>query len=132
MTSHATLVARGWGKCCIVGCSEIEIAPNGKSFTTKSGKVVKEGDWISMNGTKGIVYEGSLDLVDANLEENQAYKDLMKYVDEVRVLQIRTNTDTPKDAKKAVEFGAEGIGLFRTEHMFYGEGADKASSCSER
>ena len=126
MTSHAALVARGWGKCCIVGCSEIEIAPNGKSFTTKSGKVVKEGDWISMNGTKGIVYEGSLDLVDANLEENQAYKDLMKYVDEVRVLQIRTNTDTPKDAKKAVEFGAEGIGLFRTEHMFYGEGADKA------
>ncbi|HHZ20631.1 MAG TPA: pyruvate, phosphate dikinase, partial [Firmicutes bacterium] len=126
MTSHAALVARGWGKCCIVGCSEIEIAPNGKSFTTKSGKVVKEGDWISMNGTKGIVYEGSLDLVDANLEENQAYKDLMKYVDEVRVLQIRTNADTPKDAKKAVEFGAEGIGLFRTEHMFYGEGADKA------
>lgn len=126
MTSHAALVARGWGKCCIVGCADIEIAPDGKSFKTKSGKVVKEGDWISLNGTKGTVYEGSLALVDADLEKNQAYSELMKYVDEVRVLQIRTNSDSPSDAKKAIEFGAEGIGLFRTEHMFYGESSDKA------
>ncbi|MGE5527560.1 MAG: pyruvate, phosphate dikinase, partial [Patescibacteria group bacterium] len=125
MTSHAALVARGWGKCCIVGCSDIEIAADGKSFTTKGGKVVKEGDWITLNGTKGLVYEGSLELVDADLEKNQTYKDFMKLVDAVRVLRVRTNADTPKDAKKAVEFGAEGIGLFRTEHMFYGEGSDK-------
>jgi pyruvate,orthophosphate dikinase len=125
MTSHAALVARGWGKCCIVGCSDIEVAEDGKSFKTKDGKVIKEGDWISLNGTKGVVYEGSLNLVDADLEHNQTYKDFMKMVDETRVLKVRTNADSPKDAQKAVEFGAEGIGLFRTEHMFYGEGSDK-------
>ena len=124
MTSHAALVARGWGKCCIVGCSEIEIAPDGKSFTTKSGKVIREGDWISLNGTKGLVYEGEMPLVDVDLEKNETYRDFMKLVDEVRVLKVRTNADTPKDAKKAIEFGAEGIGLFRTEHMFYGEGSE--------
>ena len=125
MTSHAALVARGWGKCCIVGCAEIEIAKDGKSLKTKSGATVKEGDWITLNGTKGLVYAGSMDLADAELDKNQAYKDLMKLVDGVRVLKIRTNADAPKDTKKAVEFGAEGIGLFRTEHMFYGEGSDK-------
>ena len=123
MTSHAALVARGWGKCCIVGCSEIEIS--GKTFKAKSGAVVKEGDWITLNGTRGLVYEGSMDLVDADLEKNQTYKDFMKLVDQTRVLKVRTNSDTPKDARKALEFGAEGIGLFRTEHMFYGEGSDK-------
>jgi pyruvate,orthophosphate dikinase len=86
---------------------------------------VKEGDWITLNGTKGLVYSGSLPLVDVDLEHNTSYTDLMKLVDKVRVLKIRTNADTPKDSKKAVEFGAEGIGLFRTEHMFYGEGSDK-------
>ena len=125
MTSHAALVARGWGKCCIVGCSDIEIGDDGKSFRTKKGTVVKEGQWISLNGTKGTVYEGSLALVDVDLEHNKSYGDLMKLVDKVRVLRIRTNADTPKDSAKAVEFGAEGIGLFRTEHMFYGEGSDK-------
>jgi len=125
MTSHAALVARGWGKCCIVGCSDIEITDDGKSLKTKSGTVVKEGEWISLNGTKGLVYPGSLDLVDANLEANPTYRDFMKLVDAQRFLKVRTNADTPKDAKKAVEFGAEGIGLFRTEHMFYGEGSDK-------
>ncbi|MFA5375736.1 MAG: pyruvate, phosphate dikinase [Dehalococcoidia bacterium] len=125
MTSHAALVARGWGKCCIVGCADVEIADNNKSFKTKSGKTVSAGDWITLNGTKGAVYEGSLALVDADLEHNKTYKDFMKLVDKARRLGVRTNADTPKDAKKARDFGAEGIGLFRTEHMFYGEGSDK-------
>jgi pyruvate,orthophosphate dikinase len=125
MTSHAALVARGWGKCCIVGCGDLEVADDNKSFHTKKGDVVKEGDWISLNGTKGLVYQGSVNLVDVNLEENQAYRDLMKIVDKVRELKVRTNADTPADARKARSFGAEGIGLFRTEHMFYGEGSDK-------
>ncbi|HCA79819.1 MAG TPA: pyruvate, phosphate dikinase, partial [Bacteroidetes bacterium] len=125
MTSHAALVARGWGKCCIVGCSDVQIGDDGKSFKTKNGVVVKEGDWITLNGTKGVVYQGSLPLVDVDLEHNKSYVDLMKLVDTMRVLRIRTNADTPKDSAKAIEFGAEGIGLFRTEHMFYGEGSDK-------
>lgn len=123
MTSHAALVARGWGKCCVVGCADIEVAA--KSFTTKDGVVIKEGDWISINGTKGLVYQGELPLVDADLEHNTSYLDLMQLCDQLRTLKIRTNADTPKDAAKAVQFGAEGIGLFRTEHMFYGEGSDK-------
>ena len=125
MTSHAALVARGWGKCCIVGCGDLEVADDNKSFHTKKGAVVKEGDWISLNGTKGLVYQGSVNLVDVNLDQNQAYRDLMKIVDKVRELKVRTNADTPADARKARSFGAEGIGLFRTEHMFYGEGSDK-------
>ena len=125
MTSHAALVARGWGKCCIVGCSDMEIADDEKSFTTKKGAKVKEGDWISLNGTKGTVYQGKLPLVDVDLENNKSYTELMKLVDKVRVLGVRTNADTPKDAAQALKFGAEGIGLFRTEHMFYGEGSDK-------
>ncbi|MCS7048172.1 MAG: pyruvate, phosphate dikinase [Verrucomicrobiae bacterium] len=125
MTSHAALVARGWGKCCIVGCSDLRIADDEKSFTTKSGVTIKEGDWISLNGTKGLVYEGSLPLVDVDLEHNKHYLELMKLVDKARVLKVRTNADTPKDAAQAIKFGAEGIGLFRTEHMFYGEGSDK-------
>lgn len=125
MTSHAALVARGWGKCCIVGCGDIEIHSDTKTFKTNSGAFVHEGDWISLNGTKGLVYNGSLDLVDIDLNKNKSYKDLMKLVDATRTMGIRTNADTPKDAAKALEFGAEGIGLFRTEHMFYGEGSDK-------
>ncbi|HOK81012.1 MAG TPA: pyruvate, phosphate dikinase, partial [bacterium] len=125
MTSHAALVARGWGKCCIVGCSDIEIASDNKSFRTKSGVVVNEGGWISLNGTKGLVYQGSLPLVDVDLDHNESYQYFMKIVDKVRKLKVRANADTPEDAKKALKFGAEGIGLFRTEHMFYGEGSDK-------
>ncbi|HNX90953.1 MAG TPA: pyruvate, phosphate dikinase [Candidatus Omnitrophota bacterium] len=125
MTSHAALVARGWGKCCIVGCSDIEIAEDGKSVKTKKGNVIKEGEWISLNGTKGLVYQGKLPLVDINLENNKSYTELMKLVDKFRVLKVRTNADTPKDAAQAVKFGAEGIGLFRTEHMFYGENSEK-------
>ncbi|MBF0532694.1 MAG: pyruvate, phosphate dikinase, partial [Candidatus Omnitrophica bacterium] len=125
MTSHAALVARGWGKCCIVGCSDVEIGDDGKSFTTKKGATIKEGDWITLNGTKGLVYQGSLPLVDVDLDHNDSYVELMKLVDKVRVIKVRTNADTPKDAAQAIKFGAEGIGLFRTEHMFYGEGSDK-------
>ncbi|MCM8768271.1 MAG: pyruvate, phosphate dikinase [Candidatus Omnitrophica bacterium] len=125
MTSHAALVARGWGKCCIVGCSEIEIAADNKSFTAKAGKIIREGDWISLNGTRGLVYEGSLPLVEPQLEKNQAYRDLMKLVDSIKQMGVRANADTPEDARKALQFGAEGIGLFRTEHMFYGEGSEK-------
>ncbi|MBN1308505.1 MAG: pyruvate, phosphate dikinase, partial [Chitinispirillaceae bacterium] len=124
MTSHAALVARGWGKCCVVGCSDIEVRDNG--FRTKSGRLIGEGEWISLNGTKGLVYEGRLKLIDVDLERNESYVDLMKMCDTVRTLRIRTNADTPRDAKRAVKFGAEGIGLFRTEHMFYGEGSDTA------
>jgi pyruvate,orthophosphate dikinase len=123
MTSHAALVARGWGKCCIVGCSDISITNH--SFTTKSGVTVNEGDWVSLNGTKGLVYNGALDLKDVDIEHNESYGVLMGLCDKYRKLKIRTNADTPSDAKKAVIFGAEGIGLFRTEHMFYGEGSEK-------
>ena len=125
MTSHAALVARGWGKCCVVGCSDMEIADDNKSFKTRSGAVVKEGEWISLNGTKGLVYAGQLPLVAVDLDHNKSYADLMKLVDRFRVLKVRTNADTPKDSAQAIKFGAEGIGLFRTEHMFYGEGSDK-------
>ncbi|MBS1653926.1 MAG: pyruvate, phosphate dikinase [Bacteroidetes bacterium] len=125
MTSHAALVARGWGKCCIVGCGDIEIHADTKTFHAKNGVVIKEGDWISLNGTKGLVYEGSLSLVDIDIEKNQSYKDLMKLVDKTKVLGVRANAETPGDATQAAKFGAEGIGLFRTEHMFYGEGSEE-------
>ena len=125
MTSHAALVARGWGKCCIVGCGEVEILAKEKVLITKNGQKIQEGDWVSLNGTKGVVYEGVLPLKEVDLNKNEAYKILMKLVDKTKVLQVRTNADTPKDAKQAAYFGAEGIGLFRTEHMFYGEGSER-------
>lgn len=125
MTSHAALVARGWGKCCIVGCGDLEIHPETKTFKTKGGQLIHEGDWISLNGTKGLIYEGKMDLVDIDLNKNNSYKELMKLVDKAKTIGVRTNADTPKDAATATAFGAEGIGLFRTEHMFYGEGSDK-------
>jgi pyruvate,orthophosphate dikinase len=124
MTSHAALVARGWGKCCIVGCGDLEIHADSKSFRAKNDVVIKEGDWISLNGTKGLVYEGSMALVDIDIEKNQSYKDLMKLVDQVKQIGVRANCETPEDALQAFKFGAEGIGLFRTEHMFYGEGSE--------
>ncbi|MBL7739179.1 MAG: pyruvate, phosphate dikinase [Chitinophagaceae bacterium] len=125
MTSHAALVARGWGKCCIVGCSDIEIHSESKVFHAKNGVAIKEGDWISLNGTKGLVYEGSMALVDIDIDKNQSYKDLMKLVDKTKQIGVRANAETPEDAVHAVKFGAEGIGLFRTEHMFYGEGSEE-------
>jgi pyruvate,orthophosphate dikinase len=124
MTSHAALVARGWGKCCIVGCNEIHIADDHKSFRAKDGTVVHEGEWITLNGTKGLVYNGEMKLTSIDLNLNQSYSKLMELVNQTKTLHVRANADTPKDAKQAIAFGAEGIGLFRTEHMFYGEGSD--------
>lgn len=125
MTSHAALVARGWGKCCIVGCGDIEIHSDTKTFHGKNGVVIKEGEWISLNGTKGLVYEGSMSLTDIDINKNKAYKDLMLLVDKTKTMGVRTNAETPKDAAQALAFGAEGIGLFRMEHMFYGEGSEQ-------
>ncbi len=125
MTSHAALVARGWGKCCIVGCSDLQITDNNRSFTARNGVTIREGDWISLNGTTGSVYEGDFGLVDVDIDENISYRRLMELVDEVKVLKVRANADTPHDAQQALRLGAEGIGLFRTEHMFYGEGSDQ-------
>lgn len=122
MTSHAALVARGWGKCCIVGAADVKI--NFAQKTVSMGnKTLKEGDWVSLNGTKGLVYEGKLPMVDAS--ENKDFVEFMKIVDKYRKLKVRTNADTPEDAAKAREFGAEGIGLFRTEHMFYGKNSEQ-------
>jgi len=123
MTSHAALVARGWGKCCVVGCSAIEVN-YGKKELHIAGKVLKEGDWLTLNGTKGAVYEGKLPMLDAT-EENVLLNSFLKICDSIRKLGIRTNADTPEDAQKARQLGAEGIGLFRTEHMFYGKGSDE-------
>jgi pyruvate, phosphate dikinase len=118
MTSHAALVARGWGKCCIVGCDALHINMLTKTMTIGE-KVYHEGDVFSLNGSKGYVYDVAIDTMDAS--ENQRFVDYMKIVDKYRVLGVRTNADTPADAKNALDFGAEGIGLFRIEHMFYGE-----------
>ncbi|MCL2484697.1 MAG: pyruvate, phosphate dikinase [Endomicrobia bacterium] len=122
MTSHAALVARGWGKCCIVGCASLDIDLGAKTLKV-DGKTYKEGDWFTLNGTKGYVYEGKLEMVDAT--ENPLLFDFLKVCDTIRTLKVRTNADTPEDSKKARMFGAEGIGLFRTEHMFYGENSEK-------
>ncbi|MEN3013010.1 MAG: pyruvate, phosphate dikinase [Endomicrobiia bacterium] len=123
MTSHAALVARGWGKCCVVGAGDVHIDYDKKQFKVKD-TIVKEGDWITLNGTKGNVYLGQLPLIKA-AEENPYFVEFMKICNKVRKMGVRTNADTPADAKKARSFGAEGIGLFRTEHMFYGEGSEK-------
>jgi len=120
MTSHAALVARGWGKCCIVGCNELNISVEKKQLTV-GDDIIKEGDWITMNGTLGIVYLGQLDLIPADPDKNLEYKELMTWADEFRKLKIRTNAESPDDAKQAIKFGAEGIGLCRTEHMFFDE-----------
>ncbi|MDD4982265.1 MAG: pyruvate, phosphate dikinase, partial [Candidatus Omnitrophica bacterium] len=123
MTSHAALVARGWGKCCIVGCSAMHVDLANKKLNV-DGKSLKEGDWITLNGTKGIAYEGKLLMMDAS-EENSMLTEFLKICSGLKRLGVRTNADTPEDAAKARQFGAEGIGLFRTEHMFYGKGADE-------
>jgi pyruvate, orthophosphate dikinase len=125
MTSHAALVARGWGKCCVVGCADIQIHSDTKSFKANDGTFIKEGDWLSLDGTKGLVYKGSMGLVDVDLDKNQSYKNIMKLVDKTKLIGVRTNADTPADAAQGLKLGAEGIGLFRTEHMFYGRGSDQ-------
>ena len=118
MTSHAALVARGWGKCCIVGCAALNINFVNQEMTVDN-RVIKKGDWVSMNGSKGVVYLGQVTLQPADPESNDAYKELMSWADNVRMLKVRTNADSPEDSKQAIAFGAEGIGLCRTEHMFF-------------
>lgn len=125
MTSHAALVARGWGKCCIVGCNDIEINAEHGTVKTKNDKVLREGDWISLNGTTGLVYEGAMELVSANVDENISYRELMNLVEQTKKLEVRANVETPQDALQALRFGAKGVGLFRTEHMFYGENSEE-------
>jgi pyruvate,orthophosphate dikinase len=117
-TSHAAVVARGWGKCCIVGAETLEIDYKTKTMkASKNGRVIKQGDWLTLDGSQGIVYADQMPLVSP--EFPKAYQTVMKWVDEIRQLRVRTNADTPQDARKAREFGAEGIGLCRTEHMFF-------------
>lgn len=123
MTSHAALVARGWGKCCIVGAGELNLNYAARHFSV-NGREFKEGEWLTLNGSVGYVYEGVLPMIKA-AEDNPDFIKFMKLCDEVRSLKVRTNADTPDDAAKARAFGAEGIGLFRTEHMFYGKGAEE-------
>ena len=124
MTSHAALVARGWGKCCIVGAGALHVDVAGKTAKIAGTDVVlKEGDVVTLNGTRGHVYAGSLPMIDAT--ENPRFQKFMAMADKFRTMGVRTNADTPADARVAKSFGAEGIGLFRTEHMFYGEGSDK-------
>ncbi len=123
MTSHAALVARGWGKCCIVGCESMKIDLASRTFTfAGSSKTYKEGDWFSLNGTRGLVYDSQIDTVDAS--EKPLFVKFMSIVDKYRRLGVRTNADTPEDAQRALQFGAEGIGLFRIEHMFYGPNSE--------
>jgi pyruvate,orthophosphate dikinase len=122
MTSHAALVARGWGKCCIVGAGTLDIDVIGKKIEV-DGKVFSEGDVLTLNGTRGLVFAGELSMIDAT--ENPRFMDFMKFADEIRVMNVRTNAETPEDARTAIDFGAEGIGLFRTEHMFYGTGSEE-------
>ena len=116
MTSHAAVVARGMGKCCVAGCSEIRVDEDNKVIKTKNLNI-KEGDFISLDGGTGTVYLGEIKKVLPQLSGN--FEKFMSWVDEIRVLKVRTNADTPRDAKQAVLFGAEGIGLCRTEHMFF-------------
>ncbi|MDP7653933.1 MAG: pyruvate, phosphate dikinase, partial [Candidatus Marinimicrobia bacterium] len=118
MTSHAALVARGWGKCCIVGCNALNINSHDRTLTVNN-ETLKEGDWITLNGTKGNVYIGEIPLVPADPLNNESFRRLMELTDEVRTLGIRTNAERPEDAEQARTFGAEGIGLCRTEHMFF-------------
>lgn len=116
MTSHAAVVARGMGTCCVSGCSEIAMDEENKKFTL-AGKEFHEGDWISLDGSTGKIYEGSIKTMDAVIAGE--FGRIMAWADKYRRLSIRTNADTPEDAKKARELGAEGIGLCRTEHMFF-------------
>ena len=116
MTSHAAVVARGMGECCVSGCQEIAMDEEHKKFTL-GGKTFKEGDWLSSDGSTGYIYDGVIPTVDAQIAGE--FGRIMHWADKFRKLQVRTNADTPRDARKARELGAEGIGLCRTEHMFF-------------
>lgn len=119
MTSHAAVVARGMGTCCVAGCSEANISEKNKTLVIAGGKTFKEGDWLSLDGSTGNVYGEALPTIDAQVSGN--FATIMEWADEIRTLKVRTNADTPHDAEVAVKFGAEGIGLCRTEHMFFDE-----------
>jgi len=118
MTSHAAVVARGMGTCCVSGCGEIKINEESKEFTL-GGYTFKEGDYISLDGSTGKIYKGDIKTVEATVSGD--FGRIMAWADEARTLKVRTNADNPRDTKKAVELGAEGIGLCRTEHMFFDE-----------
>ena len=118
MTSHAAVVARGMGKCCVAGCSQIRVSEEEKTLVAGE-KIFREGDYISLDGSSGRVYEGRLKTVEPEVSGD--FAKLMEWADEIRELKIRANADNPRDAAQAVEFGAEGIGLCRTEHMFFEE-----------
>ena len=115
-TSHAAVVARGWGKCCVVGAEALDIDAAAKQIRV-NGRVVKEGEWLTLDGNEGVVYTGETRL--ARPSPPETYATLMKWADQMRRLKVRTNADTPQDARKAREMGAQGIGLCRTEHMFF-------------
>lgn len=117
MTSHAAVVARGMGRCCVSGCGELKIDEDAKTLTTSNGEIFNEGDEISLDGSTGKVYKGILESVEPSISGD--FETFMTWADQIRRMKIRTNADTPKDAKQAKAFGAEGIGLCRTEHMFF-------------
>ncbi len=116
MTSHAAVVARGMGKCCVAGCSGLNVDEQNLKMTVQ-GNTYKEGDYISINGSTGVVYEGQVDTVTPELKGD--FETIMKWADQIRRMRVRANADNPRDAKQALDFGAEGIGLCRTEHMFF-------------
>ena len=123
MTSHAALVARGWGKCCIVGCEDMKVNLEKKEVSfAGSKKVYHEGDFFSLNGAKGAIYATAIDTMDAS--DNPRFVKFMAIADKFRRLGVLTNADTPEDTERALSFGAEGIGLFRIEHMFYGKNSE--------
>ena len=115
-TSHAAVVARGWGKCCVVGCEGLDVDYANKMMSV-DGRVVRQGEWITLNGTEGIVYQGEVPLVVPEMPKD--YFTILKWADEMRQIGVRANADTAQDARKAREMGAEGVGLCRTEHMFF-------------
>ncbi|MDD4817840.1 MAG: pyruvate, phosphate dikinase [Victivallaceae bacterium] len=123
MTSHAALVCRGWGKCCVAGAGELAIDETAQTVSNAAGKTFKAGDFLSLNGSSGRVYCGALATVSRG--DNRDFKTFMKTADKFRKLAVRANADTPEDAKLAIKLGASGIGLFRTEHMFYGNNSEK-------
>jgi pyruvate,orthophosphate dikinase len=128
-TSHAAVVARGWGKCCVVGAEKLDIDYKSQSMSA-AGKVVKEGDWITLDGSEGVVYTEAMPLVTPDFPKS--YEALMKWADQTRRLRVRTNVDTPQDARKAIEFGAEGIGLCRTPISSSRKGVTNASAPSRK
>lgn len=118
MTSHAAVVARGMGKCCVAGCGELRVDEAAREIRC-GDRIIKEGQYLSIDGSSGCVYLGSVEMTSVELVGN--FEVFMNWVDEIRDMMVRTNADNPRDAKKAIEFGAEGIGLCRTEHMFFEE-----------